>query len=70
MFDDEYNLIEYNKKRQEKNRIEREISYYRRLSKESEDRMRQIETDMGSLEKFAREQFLMKRANEDIFLFE
>lgn len=67
---DSHTLLDYYELSLTQNRIEKEIAYYKELSKDSQGKMQQLETDMSSLEKFAREQFLMKRADEDIFLFE
>ncbi|MBO4530956.1 MAG: hypothetical protein IK017_04805 [Paludibacteraceae bacterium] len=67
---DSHTLVDYYQLSITQNRIEREIAYYKELSIDSQEKMHQLESDMSSLEKFAREQFLMKRADEEIFLFE
>lgn len=67
---DSHTLVDYYQLSITQNRIEREIAYYKELSVDSQEKMHQLESDMSSLEKFAREQFLMKRADEEIFLFE
>lgn len=67
---DSHTLVDYYQLTITQNRIEKEISYYKELSIDSQEKMHQLESDMSSLEKFAREQFLMKKSNEDIFLFE
>ncbi len=70
LFIDDNTLISYYKLKVEEQRILREIAYYKNLSEESQKKMSQLETDQNSLEEFAREQFLMKRDDEDIFLVE
>ncbi len=70
LFLDSHTILDYYELRLQHNSIEKEIAYYRNLSKDSQEKMTQLESDMSSLEKFAREQFLMKRSDEDIFLFE
>ncbi len=48
--------------------LEREISHYQDLIDESKDKLIELNSNHDNLEKFAREQFLMKKANEDIFI--
>ena len=48
--------------------LEREISHYQDLIDESKNRLIELNSDQENLEKFAREQFLMKKDNEDIFI--
>ena len=67
-FFDSNSIIDYYTLCMEEQKINREISHYEKLSRDSKEQMAQLKTDRDSLEKFAREQFLMKRANEDIFL--
>ena len=49
-------------------RLEREAVYYENLVTENKRRLHELKTDNDNLEKFAREQYLMKRSNEDIFI--
>ena len=68
LFFDEYNWI----------RIRRDSLKFRALKKESEYLQKKIETDKASLkalktdttelEKFAREKYLMKKDNEDVYV--
>lgn len=68
LFFDEYNWI----------RIRRDSLKYKALKKESEYLQKKIETDKASLkalktdtselEKFAREKYLMKKENEDVYV--
>lgn len=50
--------------------LKKEINYYQNQIKQSERKMNELESDKEGLERFAREEYLMKRENEDIFLFE
>ena len=70
LFFDSHTILDYYELYMKKCSIEKEISYYSNLSRDSKEKINQLESDMSSLEKFAREQFLMKRPDEDIFLFE
>jgi cell division protein FtsB len=70
LFLDPNTIVHWYNLEMDKRKIQKEIAYYRNLSEDSQKKMEQLQTDLNSLEKFAREQFLMKRENEDIFLFE
>lgn len=70
LFFDSHTILDYYELYMKKCSIEKEISYYSNLGRDSKEKINQLESDMSSLEKFAREQFLMKRPDEDIFLFE
>lgn len=47
---------------------EEQIEKYHEDTKAIEERITELTTDMQSLEKFAREQYRMKRPNEEIFV--
>jgi cell division protein DivIC len=47
-------------------RLDRE--YYSRRIEEDRQKLRELKTDNQNLEKFAREQFKMKKADEDLYL--
>lgn len=65
---DENNLIESHQLNKEIRTINKEKEYY--LTRISEDaaRLRELQTNTDNLEKFAREQYLMHRENEDVFV--
>jgi cell division protein FtsB len=65
---DQNNLSERRKSAAEYAQLLKEKEYY--LQKISEDRKRitELKTNTDNLEKFAREQYLMKKDNEDIFI--
>ncbi len=45
-----------------------EAAFYNEKIKADSARLKELQTSAKNLEKFAREQFLMKKKNEDIFL--
>jgi cell division protein FtsB len=48
--------------------LEDEKQYYIEKIEEDSRRLNELKTDRENLEKFAREQYLMKRENEDVFV--
>ena len=50
--------------------LQREIGGYRKIIDDSIRKLGELNSDPENLEKFAREQFLMKKDNEDIYLVE
>ncbi len=42
--------------------------YYQQQIKEERRRLKELKTDRRNLEKFAREQYFMRKANEDIYV--
>jgi len=49
-------------------KFEREREYYIEKIKHDKNRLNELRTNNENLEKFAREQYLMKKENEDIFV--
>ena len=47
-----------------------EIEKYRKEYEESTERLNELLLDSGAIERIAREKYLMKKPNEDIFVFE
>lgn len=67
-FFDRNNLIDRAKELRHLRQLEKDKTYYiERIEKDSK-RLEQLKTNNKNLEKFAREQYLMKRDNEDIFV--
>ena len=62
-----FNRIKYDDK---VNELEKEIKEYREKIKSDSVYLEMLNTDPENIEKFAREQYLMKRENEDVFLFD
>jgi len=50
------------------NKLEAQKEYYLKIIKENTEKIRELRTDKANLEKFAREEYLMKKNNEDIFV--
>ena len=55
--------------KQEIKGLEKELSQYRQDIERSREEVKRLTTDTLYLEKVAREKYLMKRDNEDIFIF-
>jgi cell division protein FtsB len=49
--------------------LEKEKSYYLEKIENDKSRIHELKTNRKNLEKYAREQYLMKQENEDIFIF-
>lgn len=62
------NLIERLDAIKRKNDLIKQKEYYLRLIKEHSEKIKELTTDKELLEKFVREEYLMKRKNEVIFL--
>jgi cell division protein FtsB len=48
--------------------MEDEKQYYLERIEEDSRRLNELKTDRDNLEKFAREQYFMKKENEDVFV--
>jgi cell division protein FtsB len=48
--------------------LEKEKEYYLNKIKEDQQRIFELTSDSDDLEKFAREKYLMKKDNEDVFI--
>lgn len=62
------NLIERYSYLKQVKQLEHQKEYYQTQIKENSEKLNQLKTNAKNLEKFAREQYLMKRPNEDIFV--
>lgn len=47
-----------------------QIDYYRNKTVEDKQKLQELEMDKDHIEKFARENYLMKKEDEDVFLIE
>jgi cell division protein FtsB len=65
---DSNNLISRFQLRSKLNSLENEKTYYEEKIKEVEKDRDELFGDQESLEKFAREKYLMKKASEDIYI--
>ncbi len=68
LFFDQNNLINRYEETRKYNQMERDILYYKEKIKIDSRKLEELRTDRENLEKFAREQYLMKKDNEDIFI--
>jgi cell division protein FtsB len=59
------NRIAYN---QEISRLKKEIDFYTKQKNETQQKLDALKGDNESLEKLAREQYRMKKANEDLYI--
>lgn len=70
LFVDQFNVFEQIKLRKSLNDQEQQIEYYEKEISESKQYLDKLKNDTGTMEKVAREQYLMKRDNEVIYLIE
>ncbi len=49
--------------------LEKQKAYYLEKIQSDKKKIHELQTSKNNLEKFAREQYLMKKENEDIFIF-
>jgi cell division protein DivIC len=68
LFFDQNNLNERRKNNNEYNQLVKEREYFQQKIEENRKRIQELKTNNDNLEKFAREQYLMKKDNEDIFI--
>lgn len=69
-FVDENSLIQRIKHRNEISSLNSEIEKYRKQYEEDTEKLKELTTNPEALEKIAREKYLMKKPNEDIYVFE
>lgn len=67
-FLDTYNLVDRYKNLKNLNRLKKEVRFFKHEIESLNNQYLEIFSDKKDLEKFAREQFLMKEDNEDIFI--
>jgi cell division protein DivIC len=65
---DQNNLNERRKNNRDYNQLLKERDYFQKKIEENGKRIQELKTNNDNLEKFAREQYLMKKDNEDIFI--
>ena len=70
VFLDENSLIQRAKHQQEINTLNSEIEKYRKQFEEDTEKLKELTSNPEAMEKIAREKYLMKKPNEDIFIFE
>lgn len=65
---DANNLIDKFRQMNQLRKLKQEKEYYQKKIAEEREKLNQLRSDDGSLEKFAREQYLMKKKDEDLFI--
>ena len=70
IFFDQNNLIERIHNLNQLHQLEKDELYYTAKIKSDSQKLEELRTNTRNLEKFAREQYLMKKKNEDIFIIE
>lgn len=68
LFFDRNDLSAQYEYRNEVNKLEEEKAFYVREIAKADIELKELTTNLNSLEKFARERYLMKRENEDIYV--
>lgn len=68
IFFDQNNLLDRVTAIRDYHQMERDKEYYIEKIKVDTKKLNELRTDRENLEKFAREQYYMKRPNEDIFI--
>ena len=70
VFLDDNSLIQRSRQRKEIQALTAEIEKYRKQFEEDTEKLKELESNPNALEKIAREKYLMKKPNEDVFIFE
>ncbi len=68
LFFDQNNMVDRMKMSGEIRQLEADKEYYMEQIEKDSTRLHELTTDKDNLEKYAREQFLMKKKNEDVFV--
>ena len=68
IFFDQNNLLDRVKGIRQLNKYENDKQYYKERIKNDSIKMNELKTNKENLEKFAREQYLMKKEDEDVFI--
>ncbi len=70
VFFDSNNLIDRTINLRQVHQLEKDKIYYENKISEDRSKLEELKSNPANLEKFAREQYLMKKANEEIFIIE
>jgi len=68
VFFDEHGLIQHYENKQKLEQLQEQKEFYKNKIEADKQKLHELQTDDENLEKFAREQFQMKKENEDVFL--
>ena len=69
-FFDENSLVQHFQNKQKLVQLIEQEDYLRHKIVSDKRKIQELQTNQANLEKFAREEFLMKKENEDVFLIE
>ncbi len=67
-FFDDRDLVTNYHHRKQLNELQKSAEYYRQEIEKTKAELNQLKTDAATLEKYAREKYLMKRDNEDVYI--
>ncbi len=70
LFFDEKDYFTQRHRQQELEKLEQKVEYYKGEISQTRRQVEALDKDPAMLEKFAREKYLMKRDNEDVFVIE
>ncbi len=70
VFFDENNLIRHFEYKREISQLKNEINKYRLEYEENTKKLKELESTPDVIEQIAREKYLMKKPNEDIYVFD
>lgn len=70
VFIDENNVIRRVEYEMEIKKLKREIRHYRQLSEASEKKLGRLQSSNAELERVAREDYLMKKPGEEVYIVE
>lgn len=68
LFFDSNDLIRQYNREQQLEKLKEERAFYKERIEETRSELKALSSDPGELERFARERYLMKKENEDIFV--
>lgn len=69
-FFDEYNWFRMNRDKEKLENLQEERAYLLKKIEEDRTQLKTLQTDSEALEKFAREQYLLKKSNEEVFIIQ
>ncbi len=65
---DEHNLVQQNENREKLEQLSEQEAFLKEKIVSDQQKIKELKTNQENLEKFAREQFLMSKENEDVFI--
>jgi cell division protein FtsB len=69
IFFDDLSLVDRSRQMSKLRQLENDKLYYQQKIEEDTRKLQELEGNEQSLEKFAREQYLMKKPGEDVYVF-